>query len=665
MQLPESTNATELQLPVSLNRSGLFPRKQKHQRFYSINGEDEKISKLKQLRYAAVRFRKSLEKKFDPIRSNKYVRKIVKFVNPIFTRVTIALIWFALVCAIAIPSGEEHAFTDQWSNFSDLSINQTNHILNSTTVNISDTSGTYSLTLVAPPNSEHISAVFHKNDEEISSLSYRIDNLRNGDQISNGLLADISMDPYSMVSLCLLIMFSAVMGYLFKLIWMPPLLGMMLAGIIYTHVTFKWGTLPVIPRSLTSTLRSIALVVILSRGGLGISPSKLRARTFEIFRLATIPCLGESLVVAIACFFIVGISKDYWCWAAMAGCTVAAVSPAVVLPPMLQLQEKRYGIKKGIPTMIIAASSFDDVISISLFFIFLTLAYSTTDLAFTILRGPLELSLGLTYGILVGIVGRYISLGAKTSSVNRNRVMFLLGASLLVLIGSKKVLVHGSSLGGAGALGVVSSALFCSLSWKENKQPVEVSFKIIWQFAQPTLFGVIGYEINFLKEGFDGILIAKLVTVIIIGLMARSLLAFLSVACTRDLLLREKLFIPIAWLPKATVQAAIGSVALDAARNEDQIYYSNVVLYIAVFSILITAPIGAILINLTGTRLIQRDEPFENQDGKKSLKSIETAITDVSESSKDSNSPLGVKHNITVALQNGEIQVNTEQNSTS
>ena len=664
MQQPDPINTTEQPSTVSRNGSGFLPRKQKHQKFYSINGEDAEINRIRQLRCAAARWQKSLAKKYDTIRSNKYILKIVRFVNPIFTRVTIAFIWFALVCAIAIPSGEGHGLTDQKSNVSDQFINQTNQILNSTTVNISDISGIFNLTLMAPSNSEQISVVFRNNDKQISYLSYRIDNVRSGDKTSNGLLADISFEPYSIVSLCLLIMFSSLMGYLFRLIWLPPLLGMMLAGILYTHVTFQWGTLNAIPRSLSSTLRNIALVVILSRGGLGISPSKLRARAFEIFRLATIPCLGETVVVAIASYLIVGISKDYWYWAAMAGCTVAAVSPAVVLPLMLQLQEKHYGIKKGIPTMVIAASSFDDVISISLFFIFLTLAYSTSDIALTILRGPLELSLGLAYGVLVGIVGRYISLGEKHGSVNRNRVMFLLGASLLVLIGSNKVIVHGASLGGAGALGVVSSALLCSLSWKQEKQPVEVSLEIIWQFAQPTLFGVIGYEINFFKEGFDGILIAKVIIVIILGLTVRCFLAFLSVACARDLLLREKLFIPIAWLPKATVQAAIGSVALDAAKNENQVYYSNIVLYIAVFSILITAPIGAILINLTGTRLIRRDEPFQNQDGKRSLKSIETAVTDVSKSSKDSASPLSVKH-MTVALQNGDIQVNEGQDSTS
>eukprot|EP00800_Vazella_pourtalesii_P004406 TRINITY_DN1486_c0_g3_i1.p1 TRINITY_DN1486_c0_g3~~TRINITY_DN1486_c0_g3_i1.p1 ORF type:complete len:400 (-),score=60.66 TRINITY_DN1486_c0_g3_i1:412-1458(-) len=348
----------------------------------------------------------------------------------------------------------------------------------------------------------------------------------------------------------------------------------------------------------------------------------------------------------------------------MAGCTVAAVSPAVVLPLMLHLQEKRYGTKRGIPTMVIAASSFDDVISISLFFVFLTLAYSTSELAFTLIRGPLELLVGLIYGILIGIIGRYIAQGEKQGSVNRNRLMFLLGAALLAIFGSKKILINGSGLGGAGALGVVSSALLCSLSWKEEKKLVEISLKIIWQFAQPILFGIIGYEINFLREGFDGILIAKIITVVVLGLIARSLLAFLSVACTRDFLLREKLFIPIAWLPKATVQAAIGSVALDTATNENEMYYGKIVLYIAVFSILITAPMGAILINLTGKRLVRKDDPEENETGKKSLKSVETGVTEISQSSKDSASPLVAK-SLMEGLQNGDVHVQVEHNTAS
>ncbi|KAI6651017.1 hypothetical protein LOD99_5594 [Oopsacas minuta] len=664
MQQQNEINATEKEPQTSRNTSRIFQsRRARHQRFYSMSGEEKSQNNhLYKFKCFAARWQRSISKKYEPIRTNKHTLRILKLISPIFTRVVIALIWFALIIAIAIPSPEGHGLISP-SNVSDTSINETDQILNSTAINISETNGSYKLKLVLPVSSEHISVVLEKNNTQITSLNYRIDRLPTNEQVPTGLLADLSKDPYSIISLCLLVVFSSVMGYLFRLIWLPSLLGMMLAGIVYTHITYKWGNISPIPRSVSSILRSISLVVILSRGGLGISPSKLRARAFEILRLATIPCLGEAVTVAIACYLILSIAKEYWYWAAMSGCIVAAVSPAVVLPLMLHLQEKRYGTNKGIPTMVIAASSFDDVISISLFYIFLTLAYSTSDLAFTLVRGPLELLIGLVYGVIIGIIGRYIAAGEKQASINRNRLMFLLGGSLLAILGSKKVIINGSGLGGAGALGVVSSALLCSLSWKKEKELVEVSLKIIWQLAQPILFGIIGYEINFLKEGFDAIMIAKVISVIIIGLIARCLLAFLSVVCARGILLKEKLFIPIAWFPKATVQAAIGSVALDAATNDNQVYYSKIVLYIAVFSILITAPMGALLINFTGKRLVQKDDQIETENNKKSIKSTETGVTDISQCSKDSSSPLGAKK-LMEELENGDVHVKVEHNTT-
>ena len=606
---------------------------------------------------------KRLELKLKPIRTNEHFLIFLRIFIPIFTRVTIVLIWFALIYAVFIPSGEEHGFFKQQTNNS-ASQNLTNLVLNNSLVNTSTFQGMYNLSLFIQSQSEYLSVALHRNSKYFNLLNYKLDLIPfTSDQNSGGILSDLSGDPLTVISLSLLVICSSALGYLFRIIRLPPLLGMLLAGIVFTHITFLWGILPQIPRSVSSTLRSIALVVILVRGGLGINPSKLRARACQIIRLATVPCIGEAVFVAIATFLILGFKTDYWYWAAMSGCTVAAVSPAIVLPQMLQLQNKGYGTERGIPTMVIASSSFDDVLAISLFFVFLTLAFSTSDLAFTILRGPLELFLGLVYGIVIGIIGRYISMGEKQGSVNRNRVMYLFGGAMLAILGSNAIIVHGSSLGGAGAIGVVSSALVCSLSWKNEKMIVELSFKIIWELAQPILFGIIGYEINFLKEGFDPILIAKIIAIIILGLVARCIFAFLSVACVRDFFLKEKLFIPIAWLPKATVQAAIGSLALDAATNETQLYLGKVVLYIAVFSILITAPLGAILINLLGTVMIKKDLPSDSYNTKRSVKSIETAITDVSDSSKDSHSSVENK-GIPGGLQNGNIQVNNKHNST-
>ncbi|KAI8793850.1 mitochondrial sodium/hydrogen exchanger 9B2, partial [Biomphalaria glabrata] len=145
----------------------------------------------------------------------------------------------------------------------------------------------------------------------------------------------------------------------------------------------------------------IALTVILTRAGLGLDPKALRRLSFVVLRLAFLPCLTETIIDGIASHLILGFP---WQWAFMLGFVIAAVSPAVVVPSLISIGERRFGIDKGIPTLVIAAASLDDILAITGFGVLLGITFSTGDIAWTLSKGPLEVVLGTVYGIIGGII---------------------------------------------------------------------------------------------------------------------------------------------------------------------------------------------------------------------------------------------------------------------
>ncbi|XP_065175967.1 uncharacterized protein LOC135805795 isoform X1 [Sycon ciliatum] len=454
---------------------------------------------------------------------------------------------------------------------------------------------------------------------------------------------------------------AALGGYIVRQVHLPPLLGMLLAGFLLRNVyvvdvpsVVAGGTttndsnisnVTMSPLLMTaasgggeltsnlrsswsSALRSVALVIILVRAGLGLNPSVLKRAKFVIMRLAFLPCLVEASVDAV----LANLLLDFpWAWGYMLGFVIAAVSPAVVVPSLLGLQEREYGIAKGIPTLIIAAASFDDVIAISGFGIALGLVFSTGgSLAFNIIRGPLELLAGIVGGTAVGVIAWYIPSSDKTNSHRfRNRIIFLLFGGLTAVFGTR--LVHFT---GAGALGSLVMAFVAGRGWPdEDRKMVARSFALLWHFAQPMLFGLIGAEIdrNILGESFVGTAIG----ILWIGMLFRVIVSACSVV-RYNLTLREKLFVALAWLPKATVQAAIGSVALDTATEQggtpEQIALGRKVLTIAVLVIVFTAPIGSIAISLSGPRLLAKGAEKAENDTEQQQQQVSRSGSEVDQS---------------------------------
>ncbi|KAK3860198.1 hypothetical protein Pcinc_017629 [Petrolisthes cinctipes] len=385
---------------------------------------------------------------------------------------------------------------------------------------------------------------------------------------------------------------------------LPPLLGSLVVGILLSSVPGINTVGHSVDVHWSSTLRSCALVIILIRAGLGLDPVALRKLNCVVLRLAFLPCLVETISAAVVSHFVLALP---WLWSFMLGFIVAAVSPAVVVPCLLQLGEEGYGVEEGIPTLVIAAASLDDVLAITGFSVMLTLTFSKGSLYWTISKGPVEIVLGLLYGLVFGVLCWYLPHKKKKyRPIYKFIIMFVLGS--LAMFGSQKV-----NLESSGPIGVLSLAFVAGLGWRRpENMDSEVGnyYRQVWQLIQPMLFVLIGAEIDLgtLEVSTIG---WGLIT-LAVCLSLRVATSFLVVA-GGNFSVWERLFIAIAWLPKATVQAAIGSEALDYVRqyngSDENIARGLQVVTIAVMVILVTAPAGAAAIKLTAPRFLKRKAP--------------------------------------------------------
>ncbi|XP_068443548.1 sodium/hydrogen exchanger 9B2-like isoform X2 [Clinocottus analis] len=385
----------------------------------------------------------------------------------------------------------------------------------------------------------------------------------------------------------------------------PPLLGMLLAGLLLHNLPYVTQAVSV-HAAWSSALRNIALSIILTRAGLGLDPSALSRLKAVCLRLAIGPCVVEASVVAMVSHFLLGLP---WVWGFILGFVLAAVSPAVVVPSMLLLQREGFGVEKGIPTLLMAAGSFDDILAITGFSTCLGIAFSTGSTWMNILKGLLEVVGGVVAGLVLGLFLCWFPSKDQEDLVLR-RTLMLLGLSIFSVFFS-----HVIGFAGAGGLCTLVLSFLAALGWKTDKAPVASMVGLSWDVFQPLLFGLIGAEITIasLDPSTVGLGLACIGT----GLLVRLLVTFLLVHYG-GFDLKEKLFIAVAWLPKATVQAAIGSKALDLARegeDETLVKFGMDVLTLAVLAILTTAPIGALGIGLAGPRLLTRQARDDTEGG--------------------------------------------------
>lgn len=391
-------------------------------------------------------------------------------------------------------------------------------------------------------------------------------------------------------SIALIVLFGLLSDYLFTRMKLPGLLGMLLAGVLcgpYVLNIIQPELLKV-----SADLRMVALIVILLRGGLELRRDMLNRVGKTVVIMSCVPAIFEGAVVTLLAPYILGIS---YLEAAILGSILAAVSPAVVVPLMLKFIQQKKGTKKGIPTLILGASSVDDVFVIVVFSILLGMyTGSHSNIWIKLLAIPESIVLGIALGALSGYILYHLFEKFRLRATKMTIVVIAVSVLLTWIEEELKTKIAMSALLGIMTVGFI-------LIEKSEIRAHKISHKLtkIWIFAEILLFVLVGAQVN-ITVAFDAGLAGA--ALIIVALIGRSIGAYLSVMGT-DLSFKERLFCVISYIPKATVQAAIGAVPLEAGVKS-----GDIILAVAVLSIMLTAPIGAIGIAKTGNRWLEREQ---------------------------------------------------------
>jgi solute carrier family 9B (sodium/hydrogen exchanger), member 1/2 len=395
------------------------------------------------------------------------------------------------------------------------------------------------------------------------------------------------------VSLNLILVIILLGGWLasrlFNALRLPPVLGMLLCGMAIGRLgpqVWPTGLLELEP-----FLKTLALVVILLRAGLGLRRKVLNQVGRTALAIAVIPCLFEGATLTLLFHHFLSFS---WPISGLTAFMLSAVSPAVVVPAMLQLTEKGFGQEKQVPTLVLAGASVDDVIAITLFSLFSGMALSgNVHWAQSLWILPRSLILGILPGIAVGLLLAFLfhKNHQRVRATEKTLILLMFGL-LLVQAGE---MMHSAALLGVMTVGFILL---------EKAEPVahELAAKLgkIWIFAEIMLFVLIGMKVDpavALQAGPGALLM------IAGGLCARSLGVWVATMGSA-LDNQERLFCICAYLPKATVQAALGSVPLSLG-----IPGGEIILALAVLSVLFTAPLGLFAIRWGGPRLLKIQVP--------------------------------------------------------
>ena len=390
------------------------------------------------------------------------------------------------------------------------------------------------------------------------------------------------------ISLAIILLLGLISSKVFEKIKLPGLLGMLILGVILGPYALNWIHIDMI--NISEDLRGIALIIILLRAGFGIDKEDLKKVGTTALKMSCIPGLIEGLFIALASVRFLDFT---FAQGGILGFVIAAVSPAVVVPSMLKLIENNIGTEKGIPTLILAGASIDDVFAITMFSAFLGL-YSGNhiNIGTQLLNIPISIILGIIIGLITGFL--LIRIFNRYHMRDTKKVLLILAFSIL-LNGLESVLK--TKLQIASLLGVMTIGFIIIEKLPDVGEILSRKFNRIWVFAEILLFVLVGAQVNIniaVNAGKIGAII------ILIGLIGRSIGVMISLLGT-DYNWKERLFCVIAYIPKATVQAAMGAVPLSLGVES-----GDIILAISVLSILITAPLGAIGINVFAKSLLDR-----------------------------------------------------------
>ena len=383
-----------------------------------------------------------------------------------------------------------------------------------------------------------------------------------------------------LLSISLILILGMSMGWICQKIKLPSLLGMLVTGVVlgpYVLNLLDESILGISPE-----LRKIALIIILTRAGLGLDLSGLKKIGRPAVLMCFVPASFEILGMILFAPKLMGITLLE---AAVMGAVLAAVSPAVVVPRMVKLMEEGYGVKEGIPQLILAGASVDDVYVIVLFSTFVGMMQGEGASIIRFINIPVSIFLGIAIGLIIGVMLAYFF--KKVHIRDTSKVLIILSISLLLVVIEDRLTT-------SITFSALIAIMFIGIGLQKKREVVakrlSVKYGKLWVAAEVFLFVLVGATVNIGYLGKVGI---KAIIVIVGALFFRMRGVFVCLLGT-SLNRKERLFTMMAYTPKATVQAAIGGIPLALG-----LACGDIVLTVAVLAIVLTAPLGAFAIDLS------------------------------------------------------------------
>ena len=390
-----------------------------------------------------------------------------------------------------------------------------------------------------------------------------------------------------LLSISLILILGMFMGWICRKMKLPALLGMLITGIILGP--YGLDLLDGSILGISAELRKIALIIILTRAGLGLDLSGLKKIGRPAVLMCFVPASFELLGMILLAPKLMGLSVLE---SAVMGAVLAAVSPAVVVPRMVKLMDEGYGVKEGIPQLILAGASVDDVYVIVLFSTFVGMMQGEGASILKFVNIPVSIFFGIAIGLFLGVLLAYFF--KKVHIRDTSKVLIILSISFLLVVIEDKLTT-------AITFSSLIAVMFIGIGLQKKREAVakrlSVKYGKLWVAAEVFLFVLVGATVNIEYLGKVG---AKAFVVIIGALIFRMFGVFVCLLGT-NLKRKEQLFAMMAYTPKATVQAAIGGIPLALGFA-----CGDTVLTVAVLAIVITAPLGAFAIDLSYKKWLSR-----------------------------------------------------------
>lgn len=390
-----------------------------------------------------------------------------------------------------------------------------------------------------------------------------------------------------LTSIAVILLLGLLIGWIFSKLKLPSLLGMVIVGIVLSPHALNLIDESIL--GISGELRQIALVIILTRAGLSLDVSDLKKVGRPAVLMCFVPACVEILGTVILAPMLLGVTMLE---ASIIGSVIAAVSPAVIVPRMIKLIDEGYGKETSIPQLILAGASVDDVFVIVVFTAFTALA-STGEMSVTsFIQIPISIVLGIMLGGCVGIV--LVAFFKKCHMRDSVKILIILSISFLLLGVENRLQGY---IPVSGLLAIMSMGIIIKQKYGVLALRLSAKYNKLWLGAEVFLFVLVGATVDLRYVASAGVSAVLLILGALLFRMTGVAISLLKTGLSK----RERLFCMVAYTPKATVQAAIGAIPLSMGLE-----CGNIVLTVAVLSILITAPFGAICVDNLYKRLLEK-----------------------------------------------------------